>query len=141
MTSKYPFPNLSGAGAPDVTKSLILCKRQFFKFGYSARNSKVYRLRFKLVGQSPKDKWKLGHIDPNAVQERLNSWMSNAQKFLNVLTLPLVESGQIGKSDPEKMIDAQELEEIFTIDQTIGSSTKNGILSLPAIVSIEQFSR
>ncbi|KAL9351008.1 hypothetical protein Peur_058263 [Populus x canadensis] len=38
--------------------------------------------------------------------------------------------------------DAQQLEEIFMAEQTIhGSTTTDGIISLPAIVSMEQFSR
>lgn len=76
-----------------------------------------------------------------AVQERVNSWLSKTQNLLNEVSLPLVKSGHSGKPDPGKALDAPELEEIFVTEQTIHSSTPNGILSLAAIVSIEQFSR
>lgn len=76
-----------------------------------------------------------------AVQEKLHSWMSRTQSFFNDVTLPLVKTGQSGKSDPRNALDAQDVEDIFMAEQTIDSRTPNGILSLAAIVSIEQFSR
>ncbi|KAL9368314.1 hypothetical protein Peur_039513 [Populus x canadensis] len=118
------------------------CSLLYNKFGCSAR---IGSSRFKVASQFQGDKWKINDIDPNAVQERLNSWFSKTQNFLNGVTLnltsPLVKSGDSGKPDNGATVDAQQLEEIFMAEQTIHSSTPNGILSVPAIVSIEQFSR
>ncbi|KAG6789097.1 hypothetical protein POTOM_005183 [Populus tomentosa] len=118
------------------------CSLLYNKFGCSAR---IGNSRFKVASQSQGDKWKINDIDPNAVQERLNSWFSKTQNFLNGVTLtltsPRVKSGDSGKPDNGDTVDAQQLEEIFMAEQTIQSSTPNGILSVPAIVSIEQFSR
>ncbi|KAG8650216.1 hypothetical protein MANES_07G014700v8 [Manihot esculenta] len=140
MHSKFPVTHLktSVAVAPS---SLILFKSDFCKFICCQFNSSERRLRFKLVGQSLGDRWKLKDIDAKAVQERVNSWLSKTQNLLNEVSLPLVKSGHSGKPDPGKALDAPELEEIFVTEQTIHSSTPNGILSLAAIVSIEQFSR
>ncbi|XP_034903003.1 uncharacterized protein [Populus alba] len=118
------------------------CSLLYNKFGCSAR---IGNSRFKVASQSQGDKWKINDIDPNAVQERLNSWFSKTQNFLNgvnlTLTSPRVKSGDSGKPDNGDTVDAQQLEEIFMAEQTIHSSTPNGILSVTAIVSIEQFSR
>lgn len=118
------------------------CSLLYNKFGCSSR---IGNSRFKVASQSQGDKWKINDIDPNAVQERLNSWFSKTQNFLNgvnlTLTSPRVKSGDSGKPDNGDTVDAQQLEEIFMAEQTIHSSTPNGILSVPAIVSIEQFSR
>lgn len=118
------------------------CSLLYNKFGCSAR---IGNSRLKVASQSQGDKWKINDIDPNAVQERLNSWFSKTQNFLNgvnlTLTSPRVKSGDSGKPDNGDTVDAQQLEEIFMAEQTIHSSTPNGILSVPAIVSIEQFSR
>lgn len=118
------------------------CSLLYNKFGCSAR---IGSSRFKVASQFQGDKWKINDIDPNAVQERLNSWFSKTQNFLNGVTLtltsPRVKSGDSGKPDNGATVDAQQLEEIFMAEQTIHSSTPNGILSVPAIVSIEQFSR
>ncbi|XVF00723.1 hypothetical protein REPUB_Repub04eG0026000 [Reevesia pubescens] len=77
----------------------------------------------------------------DAVQERINSWLSKTQHFLTEVTLPLVKTGQSGKPDPGNEIDTQDMEDIFLGEQTIPSTMPNGNLSLAAIVSIEQFSR
>lgn len=118
------------------------CSLLYNKFGCSAR---IGNSRLKVASQSQGDKWKINDIDPNAVQERLNSWFSKTQNFLNgvnlTLTSPRVKSGDSGKPDNGDTVDAQQLEEIFMAEQTIHSSTPNGILSVTAIVSIEQFSR
>jgi hypothetical protein len=50
--------------------------------------------------------------------------------------------GKKQQPDVGTTFDAQQLEEIFLAEQTIhGSTTTDGIISLPAIVSMEQFSR
>ncbi|KAJ4839093.1 hypothetical protein Tsubulata_037199 [Turnera subulata] len=127
--------------APD---SLLLYRRDccFCKFGgYPARSSGEHKLKFKLVAHSLGDKWKLSDIDTHAVQERLNSWLSKTQNFLNEVTSPLVKPSHSGKPGPRNVSDAQELEEISLAEQTIHRETPNGVLSLAAAVSIEQFSR
>jgi hypothetical protein len=77
----------------------------------------------------------------DAVQERLNLWLLKTQNFLNEVTSPLVKPGQSRKPDPGDAFDAQDMGDIFVAEQTIHSRTPNGILSLAAVVSIEQFSR
>ncbi|KAJ7002699.1 hypothetical protein D5086_006058 [Populus alba] len=74
-----------------------------------------------------------------AVQERLSSWTSS---------LPFGDHGgkqqqqQQQQPDVGTSFDAQNLEEILMAEQTThGSTTTDGITSLPAIVSMEQFSR
>uniref|UniRef100_A0A6N2M8F9 Uncharacterized protein n=1 Tax=Salix viminalis TaxID=40686 RepID=A0A6N2M8F9_SALVM len=118
------------------------CSFMYNKFGCSTR---IGSSRFTVASQFQGDKWKINDIDPTAVQERLSSWVSKTQNFLNGVTLtfnsPLVKSGDSGKPDNGATVDAQQLEEIFMAEQTIHSTTPNGILSVPAIVSIEQFSR
>ncbi|XP_021659719.2 uncharacterized protein LOC110649448 isoform X2 [Hevea brasiliensis] len=140
MHSKFPVTHLK-ASVPVAPSSLILFKSDFSKFGCCQFNSPERRLRFKLVGQSLGDRWKIKDIDAKAVQKRVNSWLSKTQNLLIEVTLPLVKSGHIGKPDPGKVLNVAELEEIFITEQTIHSSTPNGTLSLAAIVSIEQFSR
>ncbi|KAG5229272.1 hypothetical protein OIU76_018660 [Salix suchowensis] len=118
------------------------CSFLYNKFGCSTR---IGSSRFTVASQFQGDKWKINDIDPTAVQERLSSWVSKTQNFLNGVTLtfnsPLVKSGDSGKPDNGATVDAQQLEEIFMAEQTVHSTTPNGILSVPAIVSIEQFSR
>lgn len=62
MHSKFPATHLktSVAVAPS---SLILFKSDFCKFICCQFNSSERRLRFKLVGQSLGDRWKLKDID------------------------------------------------------------------------------
>ncbi|KAJ6942082.1 hypothetical protein NC652_008015 [Populus alba x Populus x berolinensis] len=75
-----------------------------------------------------------------AVQERLSSWTSS---------LPFGDHGgkqqqqqQQQQPDVGTSFDAQNPEEILMAEQTThGSTTTDGITSLPAIVSMEQFSR
>lgn len=73
-----------------------------------------------------------------AVQDRLNSWLSKTQNFFNEA---LVKTGHSGKPEPGNEFDIEAMEDIFMTEQTIDSNTPSGILSLAAIVSIEQFSR
>ncbi|XP_022762892.1 uncharacterized protein LOC111308656 isoform X6 [Durio zibethinus] len=120
---------------------LISGNKDVSKFGYFSRNpASHHKLRFKLVA-AQRDRWKLNYIDTNAVQERINSWLSKTQHFFTEVTLPLVKTGQSGKPDPGNEVGTQGMEDIFLGEQTIRSSMPNGNLSLAAIVSIEQFSR
>ncbi|XP_042498201.1 uncharacterized protein LOC122076755 isoform X2 [Macadamia integrifolia] len=112
------------------------------KLGFPIRCSQEPRLRFKVLGQSLGDGWKLKDIDPSAVQDRLNLWLLKTQNFLNEVASPLVKTGQmVRKTDPENALDTQEIGELFLAEQTIDCRTPNGNLSLAAIASIEQFSR
>ncbi|PQQ13527.1 hypothetical protein Pyn_01752 [Prunus yedoensis var. nudiflora] len=112
------------------------------RFGYCARNSSQFnKSRFKIVGQSSGDRWNLNEIDTNAVQEKLNSWLLKTQNFLNEVTSPLVRTGQTSKPVTRDAFETQDMEDIFMAEQTINKRTPNGVLSLAAIVSIEQFSR
>ncbi|CAN1324882.1 hypothetical protein LINPERPRIM_LOCUS33275 [Linum perenne] len=121
-----------------VPSSLILHRSEFCRF---LRQGSDHRLRFKVVGQSPGNGWKLNDIDTKAVQERLSSWMSKTQTFINEVASPLVKSGYTGKITSGKAVDALELEEVFLVEPTIKRNTSKGVLSMAALVSIEQFSR
>ncbi|XWS62534.1 hypothetical protein CRYUN_Cryun06bG0019500 [Craigia yunnanensis] len=139
MVTRLPVTQLKASNFG--LNSFIFGNKDVCKFGYFSRNSaSQHKLSFKLVGAQGK-RWKLNDIDTNAVQERINSWLSKTQHFLTEVTLPLVKTGHSGKPDPGNEVDTQDMEEIFLGDQTIPSSMPNGNLSLVAIVSIEQFSR
>ncbi|XWS55220.1 hypothetical protein CRYUN_Cryun10bG0156200 [Craigia yunnanensis] len=139
MVTKLPVTQLKASNFG--LNYLISGNKDVCKFGYFSRNSASQpKLRFKLV-RAQGDRWKLNGIDTNAVQEKINSWLSKTQHFLTEVTLPLVKTGQSGKPDPGNEIDTQDMEDIFLAEQTIPSRMSNGNLSLAAIVSIEQFSR
>ncbi|XP_040366662.1 uncharacterized protein LOC112176229 isoform X4 [Rosa chinensis] len=110
------------------------------RFGYASRKSSEYdKPRFRIVGQSLGDRWKLNDVD--AMQEKLNSWLLKTQSFLSEVTSPLVRTSQTGKPVTRDALETQDMDDIFMAEQTINSRTPNGILSLAAIVSVEQFSR
>lgn len=81
------------------------------------------------------------YILADVVQERLNLWLLKTQNFFSEVASPLAKTGQSRKPDPGNAFDTPDMEDIFMAEQTIQSRTPNGILSLAAIVSIEQFSR
>ncbi|KAK9989931.1 hypothetical protein SO802_030170 [Lithocarpus litseifolius] len=140
MISKSPLAQLKPS--PAAPNSLIFHHNMdFCKFGYSAKNFSEHKHRFKLVGQSLGDRWKLTDINANVVQERLNLWLLKTQNFFSEVASPLAKTGQSRKPDPGNAFDTLDMEDIFMAEQTIQSRTPNGILSLAAIVSIEQFSR
>lgn len=62
MLSKSPVTRLK---QPPVAPNSLLGRhnRDFYKFGYSAKNFSEHHSRFKLVGQSLGDKWKLNDIN------------------------------------------------------------------------------
>ncbi|CAI0439282.1 unnamed protein product [Linum tenue] len=139
MLSKFSVSwfNNGSIASPGGTgpSSLFLYRSDFPK-------SRRHRLRFKLVGQSSGDnKWKLKEIDTKAVQEQLSSWFSKTQNFIAEVASPLVKSGSSGKITSRKANDTLELEEVFLVEPTIQRNTRKGVLSLAALVSIEQFSR
>ncbi|KAG6709767.1 hypothetical protein I3842_06G148800 [Carya illinoinensis] len=140
MLSKSPVTRLQ---QPPVAPNSLLLRhnRDFYKFGYSTKNFSEHHHRFKLVGQSLGDKWKLNDINANTVQERLNLWLLKTQNFLNEMTSPLTKTGQSRKLDHGNTFDAHDMEDIFMAEQTLQSRTPNGMLSFAAVVSIEQFSR
>lgn len=140
MISKSPIAQLKPS--PAAPSSLIFHhNKDFCKFGYSAKNFSEHKHRFKLVGQSLGDRWKLTDINANVVQERLNLWLLKTQNFFSEVASPFAKTVQSRKPDPGNAFDAPDMEDIFMAEQTIQSRTPNGILSLAAIVSIEQFSR
>ncbi|GMY05246.1 hypothetical protein FCV25MIE_00485 [Fagus crenata] len=140
MLSKSPITQLNAY--PAAHNSLIFHRnKNFCKFGYSVRNFSEHKYRFKIVGQSLGDKWKLNDINANVVQQRLYLWLLKTQNFLSEVASPLVKTGQSGKPDSGNDFDNPDMEDIFMAEQTIHSRTPNGILSSAAIVSIEQFSR
>ncbi|GAV61126.1 DUF639 domain-containing protein [Cephalotus follicularis] len=140
MVSKFPVTHLKAS--PVACDSFIFCQKHVFKFGNLTKSySSQQKSRLKVVSQSQKDRWKLSDIDTNAVQEQLSSWLSKTQIFLSEVSLPMAKTGHSGKPNTGLMSDAQDMEDIFMAEQTINSSTRNGILSMAAIVSIEQFSR
>ncbi|CDO97535.1 unnamed protein product [Coffea canephora] len=107
----------------------------------SSSSSADQKFNFKSLGRSLLDnsRRKLTEIDANAVQESLNHWISRTQNFLNEVTTPLVKT--VNDRKPVVQDDAGDLGDIFLAEPTINSKTPSGDLSLPAIVSIEQFSR
>ncbi|KAF5206816.1 putative chromosome-partitioning protein [Thalictrum thalictroides] len=131
-----------------VAFSSIVSNNKKFEFvvGGSRRRSsssskKKNRIRFKVLGRSLGDNWKLNDIDTNAVQERLNSWLLKTQSFLSGVTAPLVKQAKERSLDGESSMETKEMEEMFLSEQTIDTDTSNGSLSLAVIISVEQFSR
>ncbi|KAI4367108.1 hypothetical protein MLD38_022880 [Melastoma candidum] len=113
-----------------------------FRCGSHGRSSKIKNFRFKVVGKSSSgDRWKLSDIDTSAVQERVNSWLSRTQNFLNEVAVPLMKTGQNMKSDSEETTHSLDMGEILVGEWTLNRRTQNGILSWEAVVAIEQFSR
>ncbi|GMN46992.1 hypothetical protein TIFTF001_016177 [Ficus carica] len=136
MLSKLSFAHLKWSGQAPPGSEL-------WRFASYAKDSQpdFPKSRFKLVGQSLGDRWKLNGIKPDMVQEKLNVWLLKTQKFLNEVTSPLVKPSQSKKPVPENGNDNSVMEDIFVAEQTINSRMPQGNLSLAAIVSIEQFSR
>ncbi|XP_050209845.1 uncharacterized protein LOC126660406 isoform X2 [Mercurialis annua] len=97
MLSKPSSAHSTPTLLPTVPTSSILSRRNFCRFGCSADR----RSRFKVVGQSLGDRWKLGDIDTKAVQERFSLWLSKTQDRFNEVTVPLVKSDHAGKPHPE----------------------------------------
>lgn len=67
--------------------------------------------------------------------------MSRTQNFWNEVTFPLAKPGQTRKPDPENDCGFQVMEDILMIEQTIDRRTPCGVLSLAAVICIEQFRR
>ncbi|XP_027932031.1 uncharacterized protein LOC114187848 isoform X2 [Vigna unguiculata] len=136
MGSKFPMTQLGTS--PRYT---ISAQRGFLAYKYSRRILSEQKFPFKFVPQSLGDKWKLNDISTGSIQERLNVLMSRTQNFLNEVTFPLAKPGQSKKPDPVNDFGFQIMEDIFMIEQTIDRRTPSGVLSLAAVICIEQFSR
>ncbi|KAG4403499.1 hypothetical protein GLYMA_01G123700v4 [Glycine max] len=80
-------------------------------------------------------------MSTSSIQERLNVLMSRTQNLWNEVTFPLAKPGQTRKPDPENDCGFQVMEDILMIEQTIDRRTPCGVLSLAAVICIEQFSR
>ncbi|KAK8469096.1 hypothetical protein PHAVU_006G214050 [Phaseolus vulgaris] len=136
MGSKFPMTQLGTS-----PRYMISAHRGFCAYKYSRRVFSEQKFPFKFVPQSLGDKWKLNDISTGSIQERLNVLMSRTQNFLNEVTFPLAKPGQSKKPDPENDFGFQFMEDIFMIEQTIDRRTPCGVLSLAAVICIEQFSR
>ncbi|CAA6660585.1 unnamed protein product [Spirodela intermedia] len=89
------------------------------------------------------DRWNLQNIDSDAVQERLTSWFLKARTVITEVAGPLVNSGPGIRSDPPADLENVGIDEVVmpVPEMTVNWKTPNGVLSLEAAVSIEQFSR
>ncbi|XP_020220533.1 uncharacterized protein LOC109803395 isoform X1 [Cajanus cajan] len=134
MGTRFPMSQLGLGTSPSY---VIFSHR----YKYSRRILSEQKFPFKFVPHSLGDKWKLNDISTGSIQERLNVLMSRTQNFLNEVTFPLAKPGQSKKSDPENDFEFQVMEDIFMIEQTIDRRTPCGVLSLAAVICIEQFSR
>ncbi|KAL1289696.1 hypothetical protein HN51_058098 [Arachis hypogaea] len=108
---------------------------------YSPRIFSEQRFPFKFTPQSLGDKLKLNDITPNSIQERLNALVSRTQNFLNEVASPLAKPGQNRKPSHENELGFQVMEDILMVEETIERKTRYGVLSLAAVICIEQFSR
>ncbi|CAH9058530.1 unnamed protein product [Cuscuta europaea] len=118
----------------------ILCCNKKSSSSSSSSPSNGNKFRFKLVSRSLGDsKWKLNHIDASSVKESLNQWLSKTQNFLLEVTSPLVKTVNDRRSIAQD--DTQDVDDIFVSEQTVDRHTPRGDLSMPAVLSIEQFSR
>ncbi|XP_047173383.1 uncharacterized protein LOC124841199 isoform X5 [Vigna umbellata] len=136
MGSKFPMTQMGTS--PRYT---ISTHTGFFTYKYSRRVFSEQKFPFKFVPQSLGDKWKLNDISTGSIQERLNVLMSRTQNFLNEVTFPRAKPGQSKKPGPVNDFGLQFMEDIFRIEQTIDRRTPSGVLSLAAVICIEQFSR
>ncbi|WVY93711.1 hypothetical protein V8G54_032799 [Vigna mungo] len=136
MGSKFPMTQMGTS--PRYT---ISTHRGFLTYKYSRRVFSEQKFPFKFVPQSLGDKWKLNDISTGSIQERLNVLMSRTQNFLNEVTFPRAKPGQSKKPGPVDDFGFQFMEDIFMIEQTIDRRTPSGVLSLAAVICIEQFSR
>ncbi|URD77731.1 hypothetical protein MUK42_18588 [Musa troglodytarum] len=89
------------------------------------------------------DRWRLTDLDPNAVQDRLRSWLLKARTLLTEVATPLVKPGQGRKLATARELENMDVEEeVFVASEmTVDRRTTNGFLSFAAVVSIEQFAR
>ncbi|KZV22729.1 hypothetical protein F511_05361 [Dorcoceras hygrometricum] len=93
---------------------------------------------FRQVRQYLEDKRpKLNDVDFN-IQESVNQWLENTQRFFNEVASPLVKN--VNERSPDNLIDDQDMVDFLVTEQTIDSETPSGELSDTAIFSIEQFS-
>ncbi|RDX71549.1 hypothetical protein CR513_49091, partial [Mucuna pruriens] len=134
MGLKFPMTQLG------TSPSYVISSHRY-KYKYSTRIFSEQKFPFKFVPQSLGDKWKLNDISTGSIQERLNVLMSRTQNFFYEVTSPLAKSGQSKKPDPENDFGFQVMEDIFMVEQTIDRRTPRGVLSLAAVICIEQFSR
>lgn len=136
MGPKFPMTQLG------TSRSYVICpQRYFYAYKYPTKIFSEQKFPFKFVPHSLGDKLKLNDITTSSIQERWNVLMSRTQNFLNEVTFPLAKTGQSKKPDPEDDYGFQVMEDMFMIDQTIDRRTPHGVLSLAAVICIEQFSR
>ncbi|KAL2968801.1 hypothetical protein AAZX31_15G045400 [Glycine max] len=135
MGSKFPMTQLG------ISPRYVIYPHSAYNYKYSRRIFSEQKFPFKFVAQSLGDKWKLNDISTSSIQERWNVLMSRTQNFWNEVTFPLAKPGQTRKPDPENDCGFQVMEDILMIEKTIDRRTPCGVLSLAAVICIEQFSR
>ncbi|PKA58351.1 hypothetical protein AXF42_Ash013857 [Apostasia shenzhenica] len=85
--------------------------------------------------------WKLADINPDAVQQRLNSLLLKAQTLLTVVAPPLVKKGLGRKPELERELHVMDQEMFLESEMTVNRRMPHGYLSFAAALSIEQFGR
>ncbi|XP_027359335.1 uncharacterized protein LOC113867982 isoform X2 [Abrus precatorius] len=142
MVPKFPLTQLRTSPAtPTYAYAYVISShRDFPAYKFSTRIFSEQKFPFKFLPQSLGDKWKLNDLS-GSIQERFNVLKSRTQNFLNEVTFPLAKPGLSRKPDPENDFGFQVLEDIFMVELTIDRRTPYGILSLAAVICIEQFSR
>ncbi|XP_009386668.2 uncharacterized protein LOC103973748 isoform X1 [Musa acuminata AAA Group] len=110
---------------------------------HSRRRRRRRRPLVIVLGSGGGDRWKLTDLDPNAVQDRLRSWLVKARTLLTEVATPIVKPGQGRKPATARELENMAVEEeVFVASEmTVDRRTTNGFLSFAAAVSIEQFAR
>ena len=83
------------------------------------------------------------YLMPDAVQERLSSWFLKARTAVTEVVGPMINQGPGLTNGIQTEHENAGLDDIMiTIpEMTVNRRTRNGVLSLEAVISIEQFSR
>ncbi|XP_078434491.1 chromosome-partitioning protein, putative (DUF639) [Wolffia australiana] len=126
--------------APSPTPSTSFHPLQF---SVPCRRRTPSQSQLRVICRSLGSKWRIQNIDPDAVQEKLNTWFLKARTAVTEFAGPLINPGPGTPSGPPPDDENVALDEIVmkVPEVTLSGKTKNGVLSLEAIISIEQFSR
>ncbi|KAJ3707672.1 hypothetical protein LUZ61_011377 [Rhynchospora tenuis] len=90
------------------------------------------------------DRWKLPpNIDRDVIQENMNSFLLKAKTLIKEAAVPLIKpaQGKIIKSESESETSIDQEVFYLDIELTVERKTSHGLLSLDAVISIEQFGR
>ncbi|KAJ3677893.1 hypothetical protein LUZ60_001696 [Juncus effusus] len=115
-----------------------------FSAGGSSDNGRRWGSQTGRIFNSLRDRWKLpADFDPDAIQQNMNSFLLKAKTLIEEVAVPLIRPAQdkITKSEAEleAVIDQEEV--FLDTELTIDRKTPHGVLSLDAVISIEQFGR